>query len=191
MSNLFATATQPANPATTFSDILPVPSQTQSHGDGGPKPDVYYLVVSTVVVLLTVQLLGILVVLIIFAALLTLRGHRMRRRYRTATQIAIARGDPVSWWHTDNPGVHDVLYQSHVGPAPGPLGDWAAIGGKRRQRRWVRIPVLWDAVAEDDGMGDNRYSLPSEKLKEKETDTQNMDSELEWEGIQVRTHILI
>ncbi|WRT70844.1 uncharacterized protein IL334_007843 [Kwoniella shivajii] len=61
------------------------PTQSQSNQDvRNGSPNVYYLV-----------FLGILVVLLGLAGCLALRAVRMRRRYRTATQIALARGDPL------------------------------------------------------------------------------------------------
>ncbi|WWC92451.1 uncharacterized protein L201_007409 [Kwoniella dendrophila CBS 6074] len=74
---------------TTSSDTRGLfPTQTrQSNNDNNNKagsPNVYYLV-----------FLGILVVLLVLAGCLALRAIRMRRRYRTATQIALSRGDPL------------------------------------------------------------------------------------------------
>lgn len=92
------------------------------------------------------QLLGVLIVLIALAALLTYRGQRMRRRYRTAHQLALERGDPPPWWNTsDSPNIWVAGFGRNP---PGPMDQWATMGGRRRERRWVRIPVLWDVVAE-------------------------------------------
>ncbi|CAK9783026.1 hypothetical protein CC85DRAFT_286562 [Cutaneotrichosporon oleaginosum] len=99
------------------------PSPTAPYRDRGPGAStngVYYLV-----------FLGVLLALILLAAALTLRSYRMRARYRTQTQLAIARGDaPTGWWGDDMWGV------PWAGPARPP----------RRERRWMPIPVLFDAV---------------------------------------------
>lgn len=120
------------------------------------------------------QFLGVLLALIVIAAGLTYRSYRMRRRYRTATQMAIARGDPMpsNWW-----GVDDDLFSLGVWRgAPGPLDRWAAVGrpGARRDRRWMPIPVLYDAVPKVE---------KEEESKGKEAEAEEGD-EL-WDEIQV------
>ncbi|WWC72716.1 uncharacterized protein I206_106680 [Kwoniella pini CBS 10737] len=69
--------------STSTQNLFPTQSSTKSDERNG-TPNVYYLV-----------FLGILLVLLILAGCLALRAVRMRRRYRTATQIALARGDPL------------------------------------------------------------------------------------------------
>lgn len=102
------------------------------------------------------QFLGILGALVVLACLLTVRSYRLRRQYRSAAQLAIARGEPFppDWWQQQRqPTPADELWGGGIytgGPPPGPLSEWAIVGGRaphggRRERRWVRIPVLWDA----------------------------------------------
>ncbi|WVQ95344.1 hypothetical protein IAU59_002441 [Kwoniella sp. CBS 9459] len=60
------------------------PTQANAGDTRNKGPNVYYLV-----------FLGILVILMMIAGCLALRAIRVRRRYRTATQLALARGDPI------------------------------------------------------------------------------------------------
>lgn len=77
-----------------------------------------------------------LVLIVCLALLLTYRRYRLRRRYWTATQLAISRGEPVPHrWHEDDPW--GLLF-----PRP---ERWH---GRKKERRWMRIPTLWDAAEE-------------------------------------------
>jgi hypothetical protein len=108
-------------------------------------------------ILTLAQFLGVLLALIILAAALTLRSYRMRARYRTQTQLAIARGDAPtgSWWGDDVWGI--------------PWVGWAPVRSSR-ERRWMPIPVLYDAVPEPE--------------KDLEIKGKGMETEL-WDDIQV------
>lgn len=111
----------------------------------------HHMAMSLVPKLTFAQFLGVLLALIVLAAALTYRSYRIRRRYRTATQLAIARGDPIppgiGWWGGDD----DLWGLGVLRHPPGPLDRWAAVGrGPRRDRRWMPIPVLYDAVPEDE-----------------------------------------
>ncbi|KAL1412393.1 hypothetical protein Q8F55_000138 [Vanrija albida] len=134
--------------SSTWTFFAPTSTSTSdSSNQTGKKMNVYYLV-----------FLGILGALVVLACLLTMRSYRLRRQYRTAAQLAIARGAPFppNWWANPRarPPPPDELWDGGVytgGPPPGPLSEWAIVGGRaphggqRRERRWVRIPVLWDA----------------------------------------------
>lgn len=125
----------------TYSDLFPTASSSSSSDGSKSSPNVYYLV-----------FLGVLVVLLGMAACLGYRAFRIRRRFRTATQRAIARGDPL-------PDVRDEYW------GLGGLSAWttdgfdrwnsrgleeaaAAARGERKKNRWRRIPELHEAVAE-------------------------------------------
>ena len=82
------------------------------------------------------------------AACLALRAFRMRRRYRTATQLAIARGDPLPNMRDDYWGL-------------GRLSVWTsdgrdAIDGedmdvwKGNGRRGEKIPEMWEAEVDSE-----------------------------------------
>lgn len=76
--------------------------------------------------------------IVLLAILLTIRRYRLRRRYWTATQLAISRGEPPPQrWGDDDPW--GLLF-----PRP---ERWQ---GRKKERRWMRIPSLWDAVEEGD-----------------------------------------
>lgn len=87
------------------------------------------------------KFLGVLVIILLLAACLALRAFRMRRRYRTATQLAIARGDPLPvhlrddyWGLAGLPGFTGGANATATGTA---AADRAAKKGK-----WDRIPRL-------------------------------------------------
>jgi hypothetical protein len=93
------------------------------------------------------------VIILLLAACLAFRAFRMRRRYRTATQLAIARGDPLPmqlrddyWGLAGLPGFNN-----------GSDGTTAAVitgdrGGKKG--RWERVPKLEEV--ETMGQADER-----------------------------------
>jgi len=108
---------------------------------------VYYLVVSPTHRLnvrskCSPQFLGVLVILLLLAACLAFRAFRIRRRYRTATQIALARGGPLP----TEPG--NEFW------GMGGMAGWNAentvridAGGRRgrgKTTRWAKIPILWE-----------------------------------------------
>jgi len=82
------------------------------------------------------------------AACLAFRAFRMRRRYRTATQIALARGDPLPMQLRDD-------YWGLAG-LPGFTNGTDTVGGVMTGDRagkkgtWTKIPILEEA--EVDGM---------------------------------------
>jgi len=82
------------------------------------------------------------------AACLAFRAFRMRRRYRTATQIALARGDPLPMQLRDD-------YWGLAG-LPGFTNGSDTVGGVMTGDRagkkgtWTKIPILEEA--EVDGM---------------------------------------
>ncbi|WVW80581.1 hypothetical protein I302_102567 [Kwoniella bestiolae CBS 10118] len=134
------------------------PTQSGSRGsadnDRPGSPNVYYLV-----------FLGILVVLLILAGCLALRAVRMRRRYRTATQIALARGEPIP-----SPGMDP--YWRLAG-----LATWTSEGfdrlgniegelNRRREREREREklkmkPGIWDCVVWENENGLHQEGLES------------------------------
>ncbi|KAK6906277.1 hypothetical protein L486_06158 [Kwoniella mangroviensis CBS 10435] len=83
---LFAGTATESGEASSTRGLFPTQSGSRgnSNDDRAGSPNVYYLV-----------FLGILVLFLILAGCLALRAVRMRRRYRTATQIALARGEPI------------------------------------------------------------------------------------------------
>ena len=97
------------------------------------------------------QFLGVLAVLICMASCLAFRAFRIRRRYRTATQLAIARGDPVprlteDYWRfgTFSPWTHDGWDRHDM--AAGMDG----IDGRGRGKKWAKVPELWEAEVDGD-----------------------------------------
>ncbi|KAK4683431.1 hypothetical protein P7C73_g6834, partial [Tremellales sp. Uapishka_1] len=129
--------------ATSTSDLFPgaSPTSTSSSSSGGVRPDVYYLV-----------FLGVLVVLVFMAACLGLRAMRLRRRYRTATQRAIANGDPVppNW----NVFARDNSEFWGVGGFAAFTADGLdRFGAPRTDRRGdkarLRVPMMWEAQVEE------------------------------------------
>lgn len=123
------------------------PSSTRSSTpDGNRSTNVYYLVVSSAYACLACarcssQFLGVLVILLLLAACLAFRAFRIRRRYRTATQIALARGGPLP----NDPG--NEFW------GMGGMAGWTAentvridAGGRRGRKttRWAKIPILWE-----------------------------------------------
>ncbi|KAL7422967.1 hypothetical protein Q5752_002265 [Cryptotrichosporon argae] len=137
--NLFPTTTAAA--ATT----------TSTSGGGANGASVYYLVV-----------LGVIIVLLLLAGSLTLRAYRIRRRYRTARQRAIARGEPVPLWAADE---RDDFWA------------FAGLEMRRRERetgrkrkRVGKVPVLWDAVV----------GKPEREGREGEDDSDEGGVEDEW-----------
>ena len=72
------------------------------------------------------QFLGVLVILLLLAACLAIRAFRIRRRYRTATQLALARGGPLPIDpHAEFWGLTPVRVEREV---------------KRK-----KIPILWES----------------------------------------------
>jgi hypothetical protein len=158
-----AVYTGPTNifPATsTYSELFPTPSTSSTSsgiypGGGGAASNVYYLVVSPGIcnpaIELTpiVQFVGILLVLLILAACLAYRAYRMRRRFRTATQLAIARGEPLpanmreDYWGLGRLSGWTPQGLDRFGPA--------GLGGLLRENggRWKSIPVLYEAIIEE------------------------------------------
>ncbi|WVF67892.1 hypothetical protein IAT40_002653 [Kwoniella sp. CBS 6097] len=85
ISNLFGgTPTTASDSGSTSSTQGLFPTQANAGDNRNRGPNVYYLV-----------FLGILVILMMIAGCLAIRAIRVRRRYRTATQLALARGDPI------------------------------------------------------------------------------------------------
>jgi len=117
-----------------------------------------------------------------------MRGHRMRRRYRTATQLAIARGEPVSWWR-DGPDAADILGIHAVfrngPPPPGPPEEWANVGSRKKARRWVRIPILWDAEVTEPDHAEIEGLLKSRSEGEISEKRGQDDVEGDWDDMQV------
>ena len=87
----------------------------------------------------------------LLAAFLALRAFRMRQRFRTATQQAIARGDPLP----PGPLGRDEYWGlgSFSGWTPdgnNRLGPFAAQEERARQlRRWAKVPSLSEAEVDD------------------------------------------
>lgn len=88
-----------------------------------------------------------LVIILLLAACLAFRAFRMRRRYRTATQIALARGDPLPmqlrddyWGLAGLPGFNNGSDATGAGGVI--TGDR---GGKKGT--WTKIPILEEAEA--------------------------------------------
>ncbi|OCF35907.1 hypothetical protein I317_00428 [Kwoniella heveanensis CBS 569] len=79
-----ATDAEAASAASASSTQGLFPTQANAGDNRNRGPNVYYLV-----------FLGILVILMMIAGCLAIRAIRVRRRYRTATQLALARGDPI------------------------------------------------------------------------------------------------
>lgn len=92
-----------------------------------------------------------MVVLLLLAACLAYRAFRLRRRYRTATQLAIARGEMLppdirrDYWGL---GGLSAWTSDGVDRLGMPLND--DIRSRGPKGKWQRIPKLWDAVVEDD-----------------------------------------
>ena len=89
-----------------------------------------------------------MVVLLALAACLAVRAIRQRRRYRTATQMAIARGgqlpdDPNDYWGLSGLSGWTPEGLDRFG-LPLPSGD--RNGGRGR---WQQIPVIWDGIADE------------------------------------------
>jgi hypothetical protein len=145
---------QSADPnASTTTNLFPTTTAGRSDSVGGPgSANVYYLVVGhplypSVLFMLTNQFLGVLVIILLLAACLAFRAFRMRRRYRTATQIALARGDPLPmqlrddyWGLAGLPGFNNGTETTGAGGLI--TGDR---GGKKGT--WTKIPVLEEAEA--------------------------------------------
>jgi len=91
----------------------------------------------------------VLVIILMLAACLAFRAFRMRRRYRTATQIALARGDPLPTQLRDDywglAGLPGFIHGTDGGGA-------GVITGESRGKKgtWTKIPILEEA--EVDGM---------------------------------------
>jgi hypothetical protein len=81
------------------------------------------------------------------AACLAFRAFRMRRRYRTATQIALARGDPLPMQLRDDywglAGLPGFIHGTDGGGA-------GVITGESRGKKgtWTKIPILEEAEVE-------------------------------------------
>ncbi|RSH87020.1 hypothetical protein EHS25_003508 [Saitozyma podzolica] len=116
-------------------------SSASSSSSSSQNPTVYYFV-----------FLGVLVILLCVAACLAYRAYRMRRRYRTARQMAIARGEPFMAGREDYWGL-------------GGLSGWTSEGADRlaveraamewearrlgRKGRWEKTPALWESEVGD------------------------------------------
>jgi hypothetical protein len=140
-------------------------SSASSSSSSSQNPTVYYFVVSDdnthsglarccafPPYPLTRQFLGVLVILLCVAACLAYRAYRMRRRYRTARQMAIARGEPFMAGREDYWGL-------------GGLSGWTSEGADRlaveraamewearrlgRKGRWEKTPALWESEVGD------------------------------------------
>ena len=98
------------------------------------------------------QFLGVLVIIVLFAACLAYRAYRIRRRYRTAAQLAIARGEPVPTLGRDDywglaglsAWTPEGLDRLGAGQALRPWWDPTSIGSKIKLKR----PEIWDAETE-------------------------------------------
>ncbi|ORX40831.1 hypothetical protein BD324DRAFT_647737 [Kockovaella imperatae] len=137
---------------TSYSALFPTTTQSgTSSDDGGPgnSTNVYYLV-----------FLGVLVILLCIAGCMTYRAFRIRRRYRTATQLAIARGDRLPPDFTANRedfwGLGGLAGWNSTGLDRLALGGTPLVGGA--QSKWRKIPVLWEHMAEDEKLSEGRHS---------------------------------
>ncbi|WVR08734.1 hypothetical protein IAU60_005792 [Kwoniella sp. DSM 27419] len=152
---LFPAAAASDGASSTVYPLFPTQSQGQSNRGGGPN--VYYLV-----------FLGILVVLMVIAGCFALKGVRARRRYRTATQLALARGDPLpagaTYWGLGGMGWNgDAIEREER---------------RRRDRKKVPVPVMYENEVvklddeagwkEDDEMWESLQPVSVQSLRPKE-----------------------
>ncbi|WWD20841.1 hypothetical protein CI109_105318 [Kwoniella shandongensis] len=130
------------SPASTYSNLFPTQTQGSGNNQNGNRgtPNVYYLV-----------FLGVLVILMLIAGCLTLRAVRMRRRYRTATQIALARGEPIpegmreDFWGLGGLSGWTAEGLDRLGNIR-PGEEWVPGTGRRGagKGRWEKVPVLYE-----------------------------------------------
>ncbi|ORY28029.1 hypothetical protein BCR39DRAFT_588920 [Naematelia encephala] len=125
-----------STPTTSFTDLFPSASSTDGSQQSSGGTNVYYLV-----------FLGVLIILLLLAACLAYRAFRIRRRYRTAAQLAIARGQappPMNdqYWGLGRFSGWTPDGLDRFGGGTGWLDpNTRGTGGGR----WVRVPELWEA----------------------------------------------
>ncbi|KAK8843920.1 hypothetical protein IAR55_006712 [Kwoniella newhampshirensis] len=144
MSSTSATATgggqSTVGTSTSSFNLFPTQTQGQNQNQDQTRgtPNVYYLV-----------FLGVLVILMLIAGCLTLRAVRMRRRYRTATQIALSRGEPIpegmreDFWGLGGLSGWTAEGLDRLG-AIRPGEEWVGAGRRGGKGRWEKVPVLYE-----------------------------------------------
>ncbi|EIW66245.1 hypothetical protein TREMEDRAFT_65516 [Tremella mesenterica DSM 1558] len=133
-----ATDSSSGSGTNTNTALFPTSSSSNPSNPPGDGPNVYYLV-----------FLGVLVVLLCMAACLGFRAFRLRRRYQSATQRAIARGDPLPDVRDDYWGLGGLSAWTQEGldrltNSPG-TEEWA-VRRDGRKTKWDRIPRLSEAI---------------------------------------------